>query len=301
MLIVSLKQAEAENWSVKKLRAAVFSLKHPPDVIPALPSNPVTKVGDLWLLGDHRLLCGDSTKANDVAHLWGNGPALRMIWTDPPYGVDYGKKTRDLGGAFRARVDIQGDGDGEEAASLFRDALSAAIPHAMPGAALYATVPSGENLPLFTTAMNNSGFRFKHSLVWVKSSAVFGRTDYHYRHETILYGWSPGAHYFTEKRTNDSVFEVDRPANSKDHPTMKPVALIVPMIENSSEPGEIVYDPFSGSGSTILAAELLGRRCYAIEKEPGYVDVSVERWEEKTGQKAVLELEQRRSAHVVAA
>ena len=121
----------------------------------------------------------------------------------------------------------------------------------------------------------------------MKNTFVFGRSDYHYRHEPILYGWKDdGAHYITGDRTNDSVFEVDRPTHSEFHPTTKPVDLIRPMLENSSTPGEIVFEPFSGSGSTILAAEQCGRHCRALELDPGYVAVAIHRWSEATGQTA---------------
>jgi DNA modification methylase len=135
-----------------------------------------------------------------------------------------------------------------------------------------------------------SGFGFRHSLVWVKQQFVLGRCDYHYRHEVILYGWKPdGAHYFVDDHTQDSVFEVDKPHRSEDHPTMKPVKLVAQMVANSSKPGDIVADPFLGSGTTLISAEQLGRVCYGIEIEPRYVDVAVRRWQQATGQTAILE------------
>ena len=143
---------------------------------------------------------------------------------------------------------------------------------------MYATVPAGPMLPIFIAAMENGGFSYRHSLVWVKQNFVLGRADYHYRHEPILYGWlKNGPHFFTDDRTQDSVFEVDRPTVSELHPT-KPVELIARMVANSSRPGELVYDPFSGSGSTLLAAHQLGRLGYGSEIDPGYVAVTLERF-----------------------
>jgi len=171
-----------------------------------------------------------------------------------------------------------------------RDSFSLAAAFGLPGAVCYVASPSGDNLPLFIRAIDGSGFRYRHSLVWVKDAFVLGRADYHYRHETILYGWQDGAgHFFVDDRKQDSVFEVAKPKDSPEHPTMKPPELIEPMVANSSKPGEIVFDPFLGSGSTLIACERMGRRCRGIEIAPGYVDVTVRRWQTMTGKRAVLE------------
>lgn len=158
----------------------------------------------------------------------------------------------------------------------------------MPGAAVYVACPAGTLLPHFIAAVAASGFQFKHSLVWVKNQFVLGRCDYHYRHEIVLYGWKDGAHYFVDDHTHDSVFEIDKPRKSEEHPTMKPVELIERMVRNSSNPGEIVYEPFSGSGSTILACEMSGRQCRAMEVSPAYCSVALTRWETATGRTAEL-------------
>jgi hypothetical protein len=163
--------------------------------------------------------------------------------------------------------------------TLFSTALVNAATWAMPGAAIYASVPAGPLLPAFIAAMEQGGFAYRHCLVWVKQNFVLGRSDYHYRHEPILYGWrEDGPHYFIEDRTQDSVFEVDRPMVSELHPTQKPIELIARMVANSSRPGELVYDPFCGSGSTLLAAHQLGRIGYGVEIDPGYVAVTLERF-----------------------
>jgi site-specific DNA-methyltransferase (adenine-specific) len=241
-----------------------------------------TERDQLWQMGSHRIICGDCGDASVVARLWaGGGPRLRMIWTDPPYGVSYADKTAwmERHGAQRTRRPIANDDlTPEEIAALFTRALGGAIDHAESGAAIYATVPAGPLLPVFIAAMEQGGFNYRHCLVWVKQTFVLGRSDYHYRHEPILYGWiANGPHYFTDDRTRDSVFEVDRPMVSDLHPTTKPIELIARMVANSSRPGELVYDPFCGSGSTILAAHQLGRIGYGCELDPGYVAVTLER------------------------
>jgi DNA modification methylase len=147
----------------------------------------------------------------------------------------------------------------------------------MCGAVIYATVPS-VFLKYFIQGLEDGGFSYRHCLVWVKQTFVLGRSDYHYRHEPILYGWiNNGPHYFIDDRTQDSVFEIDRPLLSELHPTTKPLELIGRMISNSSCPGELIYDPFCGSGSTIVAAHQLGRIGFGCEIDPGYVAVGLER------------------------
>jgi DNA modification methylase len=156
--------------------------------------------------------------------------------------------------------------------------LRAATKHAEPGASIYATVASGSLLPFFIAGLEDGGFTFKHSLVWVNNSMVLGRGDYNYRHETILFGWiENGAHYFVPDRTQASVFEIDRPHASPFHPTCKPIELVARMIMNSSRKGDLVYDPFLGSGTTLLACEQLGRIGFGVELDPGNVAVALER------------------------
>jgi DNA modification methylase len=152
------------------------------------------------------------------------------------------------------------------------------VPFCTPGAAVYATVPAGPLYTRFIAELEEASFTFKHGLAWVKNQFVIGMSDYHYRHEPILYGWlENGAHLWAGDRSCDSVFEVNKPTSSDMHPTTKPVELIAQMVVNSSNPGDIVYDPFCGSGSTLVAAEQLGRKGYGIEFDPGYVAVALER------------------------
>jgi DNA modification methylase len=240
-----------------------------------------TERGQLWQIGAHRLICGDCTDIAVVARLWSGGePRLRAIWTDTPYGVNYGQKTNWIAvhGGGSSRRAIENDClKPRELQELFATALRVACEHAMCGAVIYATVPS-VFLKYFIQGLEDGGFSYRHCLVWVKQTFVLGRSDYHYRHEPILYGWiNNGPHYFIDDRTQDSVFEIDRPLLSELHPTTKPLELIGRMISNSSCPGELIYDPFCGSGSTIVAAHQLGRIGFGCEIDPGYVAVGLER------------------------
>jgi hypothetical protein len=242
-----------------------------------------TAPGQLCQIGPHRLACGDSRDPAIVERLWQGGAGkFRMLWCDPPYGIDYAGKNELLNRTDRGnriQKPIANDELGPHAvAALFRDALKQALAFAAKGAACYATVPSGALLPYFIAAFDDSGFSFKHLLVWVKQHFVIGMSDYQQRHEPVLYGWlENGPHFFIPDRSQTSVFEVDKPHVSDLHPTTKPIALMARMIANSSRPGEIVYDPFCGSGSTIVAAAQLTRVGYGCELDPGYLAVELER------------------------
>lgn len=261
-----------------------------PDDVPEPPEEPYVKPGDLWLLGEHRLLCGDSTKPEDVDRLT-DREAAAFVFTDPPYGVAYQTKL-----SVEEAVALHRRTDGLEVANdaLTPDATRALIVAALqqapmaPGASFYVASPSGDMELHFRLALVEAGWALRQAIVWVKDVFVMGRQDYHWRHETILYGWRDGAaHYWCGDRTQDTVWNIDRPKRSQEHPTMKPVELVVRAMENSSRPGDLVYEPFSGSGTTIIAAETLGRRCYAMELEPRYVQVAIERWQTYTGREAV--------------
>lgn len=263
----------------------------PTDDVPDPPDDPVTKPGDTIALGDHRLLCGSSVDAADVGRLL-DGESPDLLVTDPPYGVSYvggnhnrtSQERRAAGG-----MEIVNDGlTPDQTEALFREAL--ALSDLKPGGVFYATVPAGPFLARFMAAavdaLGKDGLR--QILNWVKDSLVMGRSDYHYRHEPILYGWAPGApHFFVEDRSQDSCWEIPRPKASKAHPTTKPVELFTRMVRNSSRHGELVYDPFAGSGTLLLACEAEGRRARAMEIDPRYCDVIVARWEAHTGREAV--------------
>jgi DNA modification methylase len=249
------------------------------DEVPEPPEAPVSRRGDLWLLGDHRLLCGDSTSADDV---WGvlNGERADLVLTDPPYGVSYVGKTEEA-------LEIANDGV-EGLDGLLGAALGLAAEACRPGAVWYVAAPAGPQFAAFGKVLGDLGI-WRQTLAWVKDSMVLGHSDYHYKHEALFYGWVPGAaHREPPDRTRTTVLEFDRPKASREHPTMKPLALWAELMGNSTGRGDLCYEPFSGSGTSIVTAEQLGRRCCALELEPRYVDVAVKRWEALTGQNAVL-------------
>jgi len=248
----------------------------------------ICKTGDLWQLNSHFLLCGDATKESDIKKLMG-GEKADCIWTDPPYGVHYGdklKKANPMG--YRVRT-IEGDNLSPDKLSEFlNSALVNMASVSRNGTPIYVACPPGKSLPILIGAFIGSGFDFHWQLVWVKDQLVLSRADYHFRHENILYGWKAGGnHYFTQDRTQDSIFEIPRPKLSKEHPTMKPVLLIECMLKNSSKIKQIVLDPFGGSGSTMIAAEKLGRRCFMMEISPEYTSVILKRWANFTGKEPV--------------
>jgi len=249
------------------------------DEAPDLPKEATTKPGDLWELGEHRVLCGDSTDPSTLDQLLGHcRPALLI--TDPPYGVDYVGKTRD---ALRIQNDDLGP---EKTEQMVTRVLGHAFPKLAAGAAIYLACPAGPHSSSLQRAMLQAGFEWHQTLIWRKDQFVLGRSDYHYQHEPILYGWKPGKHYFIADRTRSTVLDIPRPKASRDHPTMKPVALWAELIGNSTTPGQVAVDPFLGSGTTVVACERLGRRALGVEIDPRYVDVVVERWQQATGRKA---------------
>ncbi len=254
------------------------------DEVPEPPVVPITKLGDLWLLGEHRVLCGDSTKAEDVARLM-CGETADLIWTDPPYGINHiGGDRNPRSPTYRSGGVVHNDdkAGGEQVA--FVSAAIGSVPR-HDSTVLYVASPSGSFLREMTDAFNASGFEFRHTLVWVKSAFVFGRCDYHYRHELVLYGWGK-KHEWSGPRDISTVFEFARGDSKIEHPTSKPVGLVVSTAKN--HPASLMADPFLGSGTTLIAAEQLGRKCYGMEISPQYVDVIVKRWENLTGKKATL-------------
>ena len=255
-------------------------------------SEPITKTGDIWLCGKHKVMCDDSTKQENVERLC-LGKKASMIWTDPPYGVHYGEKLESSNPmGYRVRT-IYGDNlSADNLEKMIRKAYILAAQNSILGASIYAMSPPGTLLPIAIAAFKNSGFDFHWQLVWIKDSLVLSRADYHFRHENILYGWKPdGTHYFVNDRTQDSVFEIPRPKKSEEHPTMKPINLIEAMIKNSSHNGDIVYDPFLGSGSTLMACIKTNRILYGMEISPHYCDVVCKRYFEFTGNRPIRELD----------
>lgn len=267
-------------------------------------AEPKTKHGDLWILGNHRLLCGDCTHKEDVARVL-DGKAADIMVTDPPYNVDYGST---LAGANRGG-DIANDNLSDNEFYQFLLAFYKAAESGLKkGAPVYIFHSTKETLN-FTKALIDAGFKYAQTLVWYKNHFTLGRQDYQWIHEPILYGWKEGAgHYFIADRTLSTVYEEvkdnlrkmnkgdlvelvekilavpttvvhdNKPSRSPDHPTMKPITLCAKLIYNSSHEGDTVFEPFGGSGSTLIAAEQLNRRCCAIELEPKYCDVIVRRY-----------------------
>jgi site-specific DNA-methyltransferase (adenine-specific) len=251
------------------------------DELPEPPAVPVTKTGDLWKLGNHYLLCGDGTSVDSFEKLLGE-ERVDMVWTDPPYGVAYVGKTKDA-------LTIENDTlDASHLESFLRDAFTAIFAFTKPGACWYVTAPSGNLFQAFSIPLTELEV-WRHTLVWVKDTLVMGRADYHYRHESIFYGWTPGGpHQTPPDRKQDSVWEIDRPKANREHPTMKPIELITRSINNSSRMNDLVLDAFGGSGSTLIACEQTKRHARLIELDPKYCDVIVTRWENLTGLKAEL-------------
>ena len=241
--------------------------------------EPITKVGDIWKLGKHRLLCGDSTQQEDVMRLMNNQEA-DILLTDPPYNVDY------EGTAGKIENDNMNE---TEFYNLLIDAFKNMHSVAKAGCPIYVFHADTEGLN-FRNAFKNAGFKLAQCLVWVKNTFVMGRQDYQWKHEPILYGWKEGkAHYFIDSRSQNTVLEFDKPTRNAEHPTMKPIDLLVYLIKNSSKENNLIVDLFGGSGSSLIAAEQTNRICYAMELDPRYCDVIIKRWETLTGQKAELE------------
>lgn len=235
-----------------------------------LVAVPRSRVGEVYELGPHLLACGDSTDAEVWRELMGDSVA-RGMWTDPPYGVGYVGKTGDA-------LEIENDKLGPEALEkLLLESIGAGLAHCADGAATYVASPAANLQLVFMRALDRLEL-LRHTLVWVKDQFVLGHSDYHYRHEPIFYGWKPGKRYFTPERTHTSVLEFARPRRNDIHPTMKPVELVRHCVRNSTRPGDLVIDPFSGSGTTIIAAAAEGRVARAIELDPRYVDATRIRW-----------------------
>ena len=243
----------------------------------AATKEPRTKPGDLWLLGEHRLLCGDATLEAEVVHLMDNSRAA-MCFTDPPYNVRY------QGGQPGRRHTIANDALGVE----FRAFLEAACRNilAVTDGAVYICMSSSE-LRTLQGAFTDAGGHWSTFIIWAKDTFTVGRSDYQRQYEPILYGWRESAkHHWCGARDQGDLWRIDKPDRSPLHPTMKPLALMERAIENSSRPGDVVLDCFLGSGSTLIACERRGRVCYGVELDLVYCDVAVARWEAFSGEKA---------------
>ena len=277
------------------------------DYDPVLPAEPKSKIGDVYQLGNHRLMCGDSTSLTDVQKLVGGG-AMDLLLTDPPYNVALGmdetpeeakKRNRRTDGKTVANDKMEDT----EFRKFLTDAFSNAAMVMRPGAPFYIWHADSEGYN-FRGACRDAMLRVRQCLIWVKNSLIMGRQDFQWKHEPCLYGeseieedahepclygWTEGKkHYFFKNRRQTTVLNFDKPVKSAEHPTMKPIKLFDYQMQCSSKPGENVLDLFAGSGTTIMAAEQNGRHAFCMEYDPKYADVIVDRWEKFTGKKAVL-------------
>jgi DNA modification methylase len=266
------------------LSGAVDAAGEDVDEVPNVREEPVSRSGDLWVLGPHRLLCGDATVATDVQRLLGEAKA-NICFCDPPYNVDYagGVGAEQAGKGRRIKNDALGEGFGQ----FLYDACALINTHTT--GAVYICMSSSE-LATLQKAFAEAGGHWSTFIIWAKDRFTLGRADYQRQYEPILYGWPEGAkRRWCGARDQGDVWLIDRPSKNDLHPTMKPVALVERALRNSSRQGDLVFDPFGGSGTTLIAAETTGRKAALLELDPKYVDVIVERWQRFTGRSAVLD------------
>jgi len=293
MLTVELNDLKADDFNLDLLGFDVDELnalldpveltegKTDEDEVPEAPEEPVTKTGDIYRLGRHRLMCGDSTSIDALEKLC-DGQLVDMWLTDPPYNVAYEGKTKD---ALTIKNDSMED---DQFRQFLRDSYTAADMVMKPGAVFYIWHADSEGYN-FRGAAKDAGWTVRQCLIWKKSTMVMGRQDYHWKHEPCLYGWKDGAgHLWSADRKQTTILEFDKPSRNGEHPTMKPVGLFEYQMLNNTKGGDIVLDSFGGSGTTLIAAEKNGRVARIMELDPKYCDVIVKRWEEFTGKKAEL-------------
>ena len=294
MLKLEIKDLEASDFDISLLGFDAEELENildepettegltEDDEVPEPPVEPITVLGDVWVLGKHRLMCGDSTSMDDLSKLT-DGQLVDMWLTDPPYNVAYEGKTKD---ALTIKNDEMGD---DQFRQFLRDAYTAADTVMKPGAVFYIWHADSEGYN-FRGAAHDAGWKVRQCLIWKKSSMVMGRQDYHWKHEPCLYGWKEGAgHLWAADRKQTTILEFEKPSRNGEHPTMKPVALFEYQLLNNTKGGDQVLDSFGGSGTTLIAAEKNGRIARLMELDPKYCDVIVKRWQEFTGKEAVHE------------
>ena len=245
------------------------------------------KLGDIWQLGQHRLMCGDSTDSAQVALLLG-GQQIQLYLTDPPYNVAYGYDGAATEGHRKDGLVVLNDKmDNDKFEEFLTNAFNAANANMEKGASFYIFHSDGYSYWFRKALINTVDLELRENLIWAKNSMVLGQQDYQWRHEPCLYGWKNGAsHHWFSDRKQTTVMEFDRPTKSVEHPTMKPIPLFAYLIQNSSQEGWNVYDSFGGSGTTIMACEQLNRKGFSMELDPHYCDVIINRWETYTGKKA---------------
>ena len=251
------------------------------DAVPEVTETPISKTGDVWLLGEHKLLCGDATKSEDYQTLLGD-ELVDMTFTDPPYNVNYANTAKDkMRGTNRPILnDNLGDGFGAFLVAACQNILT------VTKGAVYIAMSSSE-LDTLQSAFRTAGGKWSTFIIWAKNTFTLGRADYQRQYEPILYGWRDGTdHFWCGARDQGDVWNIKKPQKNDLHPTMKPVELVERAVRNSSKTQDIVLDPFGGSGTTLIACEKTGRRARLIELDPQYVDVIVRRWQDYTGQAA---------------
>jgi site-specific DNA-methyltransferase (adenine-specific) len=283
-LLEEMRQDTARMMKVSE------ALQGDEDAVPPTPAEATTKPGDLIILGEHRLFCGSSADPAAYEAMGLTTEPADCVWTDPPYGVAVVGGSRALSPEARRAAggkEIENDAMSiEEMVPFLKDTLGMALAHTRPGGVWYVAGPTGTKMKPFVDVLLEFEV-LRQMIIWVKDSLVMGRDDYQHRTEAIFYGWKPGAwHMRVEDRTQTDAWEIARPRANKDHPTMKPVALVEKSLQNSTVVGNVVLDCFGGSGTTLLACHKTQRRARLIELDPRYCDVIVRRWEEATGLKA---------------
>ena len=274
----------AEEWDALIAGDAENAGLTDEDQVPEITENPVSRVGDLWLLGEHTVLCGDATKSEDYTALLGD-ELVDMAFTDPPYNVNYANTAKDkLRGKNRPILnDNMGEGFGAFLLGACQNIL------AVTKGAVYIAMSSSE-LDTLQASFRAAGGKWSTFVIWAKNTFTMGRADYQRQYEPILYGWKEGTdHYWCGARDQGDVWQIKKPQKNDLHPTMKPVELVERAVRNSSKTRDLVLDPFGGSGTTVIACEKSGRRARLIELDPKYVDVIVRRWQEFAGKQATRE------------
>ena len=260
-----------------------------PDRAEELLAKWQVQVGQVWRLGAHRILCGDSTQRSNVKRLMGADLA-RLIWSDPPWNVNYGGGVdveNEQGYKVRA---MNNDNLGEKFPEFVKAFCANFFRFSLPGAPIYV-VMGAQEWPVIDRELREVGFHWSSTIVWAKDQLVLSRKDYHTQYEPMWYGWHEGAARLVEveDRKQSDVWLIDRPKKSEEHPTMKPLELVERSLNNSSKPGDLVLDLFAGSGTTLMACERLGRVCRTMDNDPKYVAVVLERWAIATNQEPILE------------
>lgn len=266
----SISDIDMSQFGFEELEASLDDVKDDEfDEKGAISETPYSKKGDIFILGNHRLMVGDSTLKDDVDKLC-EDRSVDLVLTDPPYNVDYEGQD-----GMRIQNDKQSD---EDFYNFLLSAFKNMFEHTKPGGVIYCFHADTEGLN-FRNAFKNAGFKLAECLIWVKNSLVLGRQDYQWRHEPCLYGWKEGVgHYFVDDRTQDTILEYDKPRNNNLHPTQKNIELVSKLILNSSRKDETILDLFGGSGTTLIAAEQLGRKTLMMELDEKYADVIVKRF-----------------------